>query len=683
MLPVFFLLLFLGDPKSASATVELQTCIHPHLVERKGRDSCWVSLPSTQAMLCIPRAQWREWLKHPNSSSACEKLKGNWKIFSSPDNSDHPHKKIRHSFKIENLNSVPFSASLLWKLWLHIERWREDLSTLLSSHDSCGIFRQLLLNEKIPHSPGNTLRLLGLVHLLTVTGIHLYAVSHLWGQFLLKISQVLDIPYRLASPLSRAFSGITWLIAWLLCGGRLGMLRPLVIVILRSLARFLGFRWRVWSPLLLSISLDLGIAILRKDLSPESLSARILYALAVGGGMLGKGGHFQLAVNSWIFAALWDAWNENLIAPLTPILSFLTIPIFAGVIYPLLLFESLRSISLSLHSNQVLNTVLTWTHVFLNKLTTIVLNHSPFPALWHLPQSSLILGIAFATFLRALGNLRRLEIWTLITLFIWRLIFQNTQAENSSAHQSLRAVQIEQIDVGQGDATLILDTEGHAGLIDTGPYQALNDATWIRFFLHRGITKLDWVGLTHLDQDHAGGIRQLANLIPIRCAATAQEQIQSSRGQDLRQFLLKQEIDLETLPNHCIPFPSLPPSTPESSKHPNSNMTAFFIPLAQQGFYLSLGDANAEDSEKMGDWARKLSSLSESPRILKIAHHGSRSSDSRRLLELLRPTEAWISVGVGNSYGHPSIQVLQDLEIHGIFIRRTDRDGLLRWPQIH
>jgi competence protein ComEC len=62
-------------------------------------------------------------------------------------------------------------------------------------------------------------------------------------------------------------------------------------------------------------------------------------------------------------------------------------------------------------------------------------------------------------------------------------------------------------------------------------------------------------------------------------------------------------------------------------------------------------------------------------RILKVAHHGSRTSSSAALLEAWRPQMALISSGRGNRFGHPAPQVLQRLEAIGATVLRTDRDG--------
>jgi competence protein ComEC len=64
--------------------------------------------------------------------------------------------------------------------------------------------------------------------------------------------------------------------------------------------------------------------------------------------------------------------------------------------------------------------------------------------------------------------------------------------------------------------------------------------------------------------------------------------------------------------------------------------------------------------------------------VMKVAHHGSKTSSTEPWLDRWHPRRAVISVGARNTYGHPAPQVLQRLEADGIAVNRTDRDGAVR-----
>jgi competence protein ComEC len=221
-------------------------------------------------------------------------------------------------------------------------------------------------------------------------------------------------------------------------------------------------------------------------------------------------------------------------------------------------------------------------------------------------------------------------------------------------------------------------------MIDTGAKKALSDLAWLQLLGERQIHHLSWVTLTHLDEDHIGGLTRLAALIPIDCVSISDVEFQSHRGKKLQKSLFKMGMTIQT-ENHkipCIPFPTLAPTT--FSKKRNKNMTAIFVPLSSGGFYVSAGDASTEDEPRIGQWVAALSKQhpydqdKNSQRILKISHHGSKTSTSLPFLMTIRPSEAWISVGLGNPYQHPSLEVLERLKRFKIPIRRTDRDGALR-----
>ena len=195
--------------------------------------------------------------------------------------------------------------------------------------------------------------------------------------------------------------------------------------------------------------------------------------------------------------------------------------------------------------------------------------------------------------------------------------------------------------------------------------------------------RIDWVALTHLDEDHSGGVKRLGRLIPIGCVATAREEIESERGQKYLRDLESLGIRVTDWSGDCVPYPALAPKGGNTHGKANDHMGAVFVPLEGGGFYLSAGDADASAEPRIGAWAAQQlqAHTTVGPRILKISHHGSKTSSNPRFIEQVRPTETWISVGVGNRYGHPSPEVISELERMKLPIRRTDMNGVLSSDQ--
>jgi competence protein ComEC len=87
--------------------------------------------------------------------------------------------------------------------------------------------------------------------------------------------------------------------------------------------------------------------------------------------------------------------------------------------------------------------------------------------------------------------------------------------------------------------------------------------------------------------------------------------------------------------------------------------------------FLLVGDAEREEEA----WLLARDSLALRAEVLKVGHHGSSTSTSERFLRAVRPGIALVSVGAGNTYGHPSPRILASLAAQGATVLRTDRQG--------
>jgi competence protein ComEC len=175
-----------------------------------------------------------------------------------------------------------------------------------------------------------------------------------------------------------------------------------------------------------------------------------------------------------------------------------------------------------------------------------------------------------------------------------------------------------------------------------------------------------------MDEDHRGGLEILSRITPIGGVLSAPAQWKTSAGGSLKERLLTQGIPLLS----GVPFETYLPSV--RSGRANSGMGAILIPLRGGGFYLSAGDADQKQETEIALWLKQHWPVTENQRILKISHHGSKTSSAPALIQTVNPTRAWISVGKGNSYGHPSSLVLTRLRDLGVSVERTDQKGDLR-----
>ncbi len=244
-------------------------------------------------------------------------------------------------------------------------------------------------------------------------------------------------------------------------------------------------------------------------------------------------------------------------------------------------------------------------------------------------------------------------------------------------------------DVGQGDA-MVLEVAGRKGppydatlMIDTGgsPFgnggfdigvRIVEPALWAR-----GIRTLQTVLLTHGDPDHIGGAAALVHDfdpravwqgVPVRRAAALQEVLAHARDRDVP-VEERHQGDEFALGRARIRVLNPPPPDWERQRVRNDDSVVLEVVYGDVAILLT-GDISAEVER---DIAPRLAQAK--TRILKVAHHGSRSSTSQELLDAWRPQIAVISCGRGNPFGHPAPEVVDRLTAIGASIYRTDRDG--------
>ncbi len=237
-----------------------------------------------------------------------------------------------------------------------------------------------------------------------------------------------------------------------------------------------------------------------------------------------------------------------------------------------------------------------------------------------------------------------------------------------------------QIDVGQGDA-ILLQTKNKNVLIDTGGnrYFDIGQRVLTPYFRHKWVHKIDLVVLTHPDIDHYGGLEGLLESFEIGevwINGFFSEEISyqrllrliSEQGVPLKivQKGFSQKLDQNT---------SLKILSPLNIKHKpfNSQNDQSIVIMAKHGDYRTLltGDLSRNGEKQLIEtYGNGLKAD-----ILKVAHHGSRSSTTSLFLKKNKPDIALIGVGKNLGFGHPHHDVIKRLEKHGATILRTDKHG--------
>ncbi len=226
------------------------------------------------------------------------------------------------------------------------------------------------------------------------------------------------------------------------------------------------------------------------------------------------------------------------------------------------------------------------------------------------------------------------------------------------------------IDVGQADAALVL-CDGRSMLIDGGNRA---DGDLIHTYLDRlGLTYLDYVVGTHAHEDHIGG---LAAALTYAQAGEVWCPVKSYDSQAFKNFAAKAAArDKELICPAADSTVMLGSATvtvlAPRGKYTNVNDTSIVLRIVYgQTSFLFTGDA-----ERAAETDIREAGVNLSATVLKVGHHGAETSTTYPFLREIMPQYAIISVGKGNTYGHPTDAVLSRLRDAGVTVYRTDEKG--------
>lgn len=245
------------------------------------------------------------------------------------------------------------------------------------------------------------------------------------------------------------------------------------------------------------------------------------------------------------------------------------------------------------------------------------------------------------------------------------------------------------LDVGQGDSIFLAFPGGRTMLVDGG---GLAGSEWIDgyrsgpdigeevvspYLWSRGLKRLDVVALTHADHDHIDGLLTVLRNFGVG-------QLWVGRDQDKPEF--KRLVDEA----HSLGIPVVhktagaqfdsggaigevlwPQDWHAVAGASNADSLVMHIVDGQRRFLLT-GDIERDVESKLV--AENASLASD---VLKVPHHGSKTSSTQPFLETVQPKLALVSVGQYNPFGHPAPSVVERYKQDGVRLLRTDRDGAL------
>ncbi len=250
------------------------------------------------------------------------------------------------------------------------------------------------------------------------------------------------------------------------------------------------------------------------------------------------------------------------------------------------------------------------------------------------------------------------------------------------------ALELTMIDVGQGDSFLLGLPDGRFALIDGGgvpsrgrrrsdPFD-IGEEVVSPYLRHRGIRRVEVIAVTHLHEDHAGGVAALVeNFRPREVWAAFAEDTPlwrrieaAARRAGARIRVLRQGDRCDLGGTACrVLAPAR--DQPWTGRPQNNDSLVLELRYGRHAFLLT-GDIEAPVEARLAQ-----DGLLAPVQVLKVPHHGSRRSATDWLLEKTRPAVALISAGENNGYGLPHPDTLARLRARRTLLLRSDTDGLV------
>ncbi len=259
-------------------------------------------------------------------------------------------------------------------------------------------------------------------------------------------------------------------------------------------------------------------------------------------------------------------------------------------------------------------------------------------------------------------------IFCLIFSFVISLILneQNNDFINQTA-----PLQVFYIDVEQGDSALI-KCNNEFMLIDSG--EKFESEKVINFLKEQQVETIKYVIATHPHSDHIGGMSEIINEFNVENIIMPKVTNNTQFFEDMILSIKQKNVNVITaLANkeYSLGESKFFILSPNVEKYENLNNYSVVTKLVYgNASFLFTGDIESMVEKQLLEESVDLDAT-----VLKVAHHGSDTSSTINFLKSVNPTVSVISVGSGNTYGHPNDDILKRITSYSKYVYRTDQNG--------
>lgn len=548
------------------------------------------------------------------------------------------YKKIYYLVEATSINKIANNHNYLYTIKNTLYQKINKLKS--SNYIKTLLFCDNTLSKEIKES----YRINGISHLFSVSGMHINFFVSIIYLYLNKITYNKRIKYLITN---------IFIITYLILFPSSSLLRSAVMSILYSINYLLKLKIKKIDILLLTLGVSLLInPFIIYDLG-YIYSYTITFFLVLSSSTLKKKNKINkiiyISLLSFLVSIPITIYNSFEINIISILLNIILVPIISIIILPLTILTYIFPI---------LDSIL---YLFTNTLETISLFISKinitkiiFPK-----PSLLIIVLYYIIILLSYQNKKYFYLNIILLIIIYISPYLNSNFE------------VVMFEVGEADCHLIkYPYNKNTILIDTGKneYKIKNEV--IPYLKSIGIKKIDYLIITHGDEDHIGGSITLINNFQVKNVILNKgtfTDIEKELIKNLNKKKIPYQININkiNLSNHTI---YLLNNTKYNNENDNSIITYFTY---QKYKFLYMGDASITTEDNLLE-NYNLNNIS----ILKVGHHGSNTSSSKDFISQINPSISLISVGENNIYHHPNKEVINNLSKSRIY--RTDINNMVK-----
>jgi competence protein ComEC len=250
-----------------------------------------------------------------------------------------------------------------------------------------------------------------------------------------------------------------------------------------------------------------------------------------------------------------------------------------------------------------------------------------------------------------------------------------------SNRRSIRTLEIDFLDVGQGDSALVTMPDGTTLLVDGGgdtidSTRRIGETVVSEYLWWRGLSRIDYVLPTHADADHIDGLNDVLKNFTVRSALIARRPADDPEFAKFSQTLTRTNTPSETIEaGDVIHFGDVvvsvlwPPTGGDKSA--NNDSIVLRIEYGERSLLLT------GDIEQAAERALLASQERLHADVIKVPHHGSKTSSTEGFVIATKPQLAIISVGRNSRFGHPHKEVVERWQANGATVLTTGNNGTI------